>query len=179
MSARPRSRRLLRLALAGPLAALVLAAGCGGGNLSDLHAWVAQVKARPGSKLKPIPKLTPYQTYSYPVAGLRSPFVPVEAPKVSNVHPNLSRPREYLETFPLDALKFVGELTFGSATYALIQDPHGVVHRVHVGNYMGQNSGRITSIYPERIDLIEIVPDGSGGYLKRPTTLALVGTNGG
>ncbi len=179
MNGRARFRWLLRFALAGPLAALVLAAGCGGGDMADLHAWVAQVKARPGKKLKPIPKLTPYQPYAYPPTGLRSPFVPVEAPKVSNVHPNLERPKEYLERFPLDALKFVGEITFDGTNYALIQDPHGVVHRVHAGNYMGQNSGRITAIFPDRIDLTEIVPNGSGGYLKQPATLALAGTNGG
>ncbi|MGH8162473.1 MAG: pilus assembly protein PilP [Gammaproteobacteria bacterium] len=179
MSRQTRSRWLLRLGLVGPLAALLLAAGCGGGNKAGLHAWVARVNARPGAKLKPIPKLKPYQPYTYPLAGLRSPFVPVEAPKVSNIHPNLHRQKQYLERFPLDALKFVGEIKFGGTAYALIQDPQGVVHRVHAGNYMGQESGRITAILPNRIDLTEIVPNGDGGYLKQPATLALVGTNGG
>ena len=49
----------------------------------------------------------------------------------------------------------------------------GIVHRVLPGNYMGQNEGRIISIEPSRINLIEIVPDGLGGFVERPATLQL------
>jgi type IV pilus assembly protein PilP len=38
---------------------------------------------------------------------------------------------------------------------------------------MGQNDGRITDISPSRIDVSEIVPDGLGGYMKRPAALGL------
>jgi type IV pilus assembly protein PilP len=44
---------------------------------------------------------------------------------------------------------------------------------VLVGNYLGQNEGKITEIAPSKISLIEVVPDGIGGYIERPAALAL------
>ncbi len=161
------------------LVALALLGGCGNANTQDLQAWTARVKARPSPKLKPIPELAPYQTYAYPAGDLRSPFVAVAAKPVSNVHPNRLRKKEYLERFPLDALKFVGEISYDGTTYALIQDPEGVVHRVHDGMYLGQNNGRVVAIQPAKVEISEIVPDGTGGYERRPSSLSLAGTNGG
>lgn len=166
------------LLVAFPLAGILLLSGCSGDNMQDLHAWATQVKARPGPPLDPIPKLQPYKPYSYPHTDLRSPFVGVEPKKVSNVHPNLQRNKEYLERFPLDALKFVGEITFDGTTYALIRDPDSVVHRVSAGHYLGQNNGRITAILAGKIKLTEIVPDGTGGYQRRPASLGLAQQNG-
>jgi type IV pilus assembly protein PilP len=54
-----------------------------------------------------------------------------------------------------------------------VQGKDGLVHRVLPGNFMGQNDGRIISITPTRISIIEIVPDGLGGYIERPAALAL------
>jgi type IV pilus assembly protein PilP len=54
-----------------------------------------------------------------------------------------------------------------------VQTKDGIVHRVTVGNYMGQNDGIITDISPSKIVLTEIVPDGLGGYMKRPAALGL------
>ena len=47
------------------------------------------------------------------------------------------------------------------------------MHKVQIGNYIGQSDGRIVSITPSKIGVIEIVPDGLGGYIKRPASLAL------
>jgi type IV pilus assembly protein PilP len=47
------------------------------------------------------------------------------------------------------------------------------VHRVTEGNYLGQREGRITEISPSKVSLVEIVPDGLGGYMERPAALAL------
>jgi type IV pilus assembly protein PilP len=41
------------------------------------------------------------------------------------------------------------------------------------GNYLGQADGRITAIEEGQIALIEIVPDGVGGFVQRPAALAL------
>jgi type IV pilus assembly protein PilP len=49
----------------------------------------------------------------------------------------------------------------------------GRVHRVVLGEHMGQNDGTITQITPSKIALTEIVPDGLGGYIQRPAALAL------
>jgi type IV pilus assembly protein PilP len=42
-----------------------------------------------------------------------------------------------------------------------------------VGNFMGQNYGRILSITETEIRLLEVVPDRNGGYLERPASIGL------
>ena len=67
----------------------------------------------------------------------------------------------------------VGTLKLGASSYGLVQTKDGLIHRVLPGNRVGQNDGRILSVSDARIALIEIVPDGLGGYLERPAALAL------
>jgi len=171
------SARRIVFALGAAALALSLA-GCGGGNTQDLQQWVAHIKARPGSKIPPVPKPTPYKAFKYNAGALRSPFVAAAAPQ-NNVRPNFHRKKQYLEQFPLDSLKFVGEVAMGGTTYALIEDPNGMVHRVSRGDYMGQNNGRIRAVLPDSIKLEEIVPNGNGGWQRRPTSLALEQKSGG
>lgn len=165
-------------ALGGSFSLLLALGGCGGGQMSDLRGWVAQIKARPGSKIPPAPKPTRYRAYSYDAGSLRSPFIAAAKPE-SSVRPNLHRKKQYLEQFPLDALKFVGEIAFEGKTYALIQDPNGKVSRVSRGKYLGQNNGRIVAILPGSIKLDEIVPNGRGGWQRQSASLALTQKSGG
>ena len=83
------------------------------------------------------------------------------------------RPREYLEQFPLDTLKMVGTLRLGAGNYGLVQTKDGLIHRVLPGNHLGQNDGRVMAVSDAKITLVEIIPDGLGGYLERPAALAL------
>jgi type IV pilus assembly protein PilP len=165
------------LALGAATACVALLGGCGGGGMNDLHQWVASVEARPGPPIPKTPTPPSYQTYTWADQKLRSPFLPVS--KNGGVRPNLARQKEYLEQFPLDSLKLVGELAYGGGTYALILDPEGVVTRVTVGNYLGQNNGRIVAIIPSGIEIREIVPNGTGGWVERPASLSLGQQSGG
>ena len=85
---------------------------------------------------------------------------------------NLVQPR-FLEGEPLDALSMVGTLANNQGAYGLVQDSEGLVHRVTVGNHMGQNYGRITSITESEIQLLEIISDGLGSYYERPASIGL------
>lgn len=165
-----------RVALCLAICCVLPLAGCG--EQSALEAWVAHVKARPGGKIPPVPKPKAYEGYSYSASNLRSPFIPSAKPD-NSVRPNLHRKKQFLEQFPLDSLKLVGELQINGTDYALIEDPQGLVHKVTKGNYMGQNNGRITAILPNGIRLTEIVPNGSGGWLKRQASLSLAQKSGG
>ena len=78
-----------------------------------------------------------------------------------------------LEAFPLDGLDMMGTLGAEGALVGLIMDPERVIHRVVVGNYMGQNDGRITAVYEDKIELAELVPDGAGGWIERRAEVAL------
>ena len=60
-----------------------------------------------------------------------------------------------------------------SATAALVLAPDKVTYRVRPGAYLGQSDGRVTAVYEDRIELVELVPDGAGGWLERPATMAL------
>jgi type IV pilus assembly protein PilP len=98
----------------------------------------------------------------------------VDEQPISDVEPDLDRPREVLENFDLKSLTMVGTLQgVGGGLFALIRDGSGGIHRVRSGNYMGQNYGRIVGISETRIELIEIVPNGRGGWVERPRSLSL------
>ncbi len=146
-------------------------------NEDDIHQWVAQEKAKRGAPLQALPVIRTFETFLYTDQELRDPFGLSTAEQVAQTetgpHPDQDRPREPLESFPLDGLKMSGTLGATGAIEGLVRDPDGVVHRVHVGNYMGQNYGRITAIEEDRIDLVELVPNGTGGWMERPASIAL------
>jgi len=155
------------------IAATLALSGCGDG-LDDLRAQIAQAKQRPGGRIQPLPQVVPYESYAYSKASERSPFLQsMGGEEGSGPRPDSKRPREYLEQFPLDTLSMVGTLKLGGSNYGLVQTKDGLIHRVLPGNHLGQNDGRITSVNDARIALVEIVPDGLGGYLERPAALAL------
>jgi type IV pilus assembly protein PilP len=154
--------------------ALVMAA-CSSDN-RDLQAEIDAIKARPGGRIEPLPEVRPPPTYVYQPADRRSPFVPdvpQRVPNASGVGPDLDRPREFLEGLPLDALSMVGTLSDAQGAYGLVQDSEGLVHRVTVGDHMGQNYGRITNISESEIQLLEVVSDGLGEYYERPAAVGL------
>jgi type IV pilus assembly protein PilP len=153
--------------------------GACAGDPDDLRAYIDEVKARPGGRIPPLPDVVPAPSFAYEAGDRRSPFVP-DSPqaRVSNSPdavqgPDSSRPREFLEQFPLDTLRMVGTLDIRGGSFGLVQTSDGLVHRVAVGQYLGQNYGRITDISDAEIQLVEIIPDGIGGYLERPAAVGL------
>ena len=106
---------------------------------------------------------------------MRSPFQPGGAggPGSAGLRPDSKRNREFLEQFSLDTLKMVGTLKLSGQMFGLVQTKDGLVHRVVSGNYMGQADGKIADITPSKISVVEIVPDGLGGYMERRASLGL------
>lgn len=154
------------------LAALVLA-GCGR-STADLEAWVAEVKARPAPPLDPLPPLRTFPPVEYTADTLRDPFsAPVGNRDAAGPRPDPNRRKEALEAFPLDALQMVGTIGTGADTIALVLAPDKVTYRVRVNNYLGQSDGRVASVASERIEIVELVSDGAGGWLERQASLAL------
>ena len=91
----------------------------------------------------------------------------------AGLRPDSKRNREFLEQFSLDTLKMVGTLKLSGQMFGLVQTKDGLVHRVTPGNYMGQADGKIADITPSKISVVEIVPDGLGGYMERRASLGL------
>ncbi len=150
-----------------------------GGDMDDLRAYVDEVKARPGGRIEPLPQIRPAPSFAYVADGRRSPFMPdTPQARVNNnpdavQGPDPNRAREFLEQFPLDTLRMVGTMNSQAGTFGLVQTSDGLIHRVTVGNHLGQNYGRIMNISESEIQLVEIIADGIGGYLERPAAVAL------
>jgi type IV pilus assembly protein PilP len=152
-----------------------LLSGCSD-DMSELNQRIAEVKSRPGERIEPLPEIKPYEAFAYTAATLRSPFTPsapAQADLPNSVRPDSRRSREFLEQFPLDTLRMVGTLQLQGRNFGLVQGKDGLVHRILPGNFLGQNEGRVLAVNESKISLIEIVPDGLGGYIERPAALAL------
>jgi len=167
--------------------ATVLLAGCGA-DMSDLEQYAMEVKSRTSRNIEPIPQIKTFEPFVFEAKdkegnNRRDPFLPLLASRdqavaaagaTGAIRPDTDRPKEPLEEFPLDSLRMVGTITMQQRAYALIKAPDAVVHRVSVGDHMGQNYGKITGISETEVVLMEIIPDGFGGFLQRPATVALV-----
>ena len=154
--------------------ACVLLAGCSSGT-KELEAWVQEVKARPAPPLDPLPVMKQFETFEYAAQALRDPFsAPIPDREAGNGKgPDPNRRKEALEAYPLDSLAMVGTIGSGSGLVGLLMAPDKVTYRVTAGNYVGQNDGRITGVYDDRIEIVELVPDGAGGWLERQAKVAL------
>ena len=154
------------------LLASVLAA-CGGAQ-GDLEKWIAEVKARPAPPLDPLPVMQQFETFEYAAQNLRDPFSEAFSGGAgSGPRPDPGRRKQTLEQFPLDSLDMVGTIGKGAGVVALLLAPDKVTYRVRPGAYAGQSDGRVTAVHEDRIELVELVPDGAGGWLERPATVAL------
>lgn len=154
---------------------LVILSGCQDNH--DLLAFIAEVKKRPSGPLEPMPSVQIYENHRYVSSMLRSPFqapVPDLSTNISGKGPDVGRKKEALEMLPIDSLKLVGALQKNGVFWALIVDKSGMVHRLTIGNYLGQSYGKITNISEDKIELTEMVPDSQGRWQKRPTTMNLL-----
>ena len=128
----------------------------------------------------------PVENFAYTADELPDPFMSWQAKAAlaskeeqkssadGGLQPDLGRRREPLEAFPLDTLRMVGTMQKEEQTSALIKSPDGLVSRIIVGNYLGQNYGQVVAIKQDKVELVEIVPDGLGSWIKRPASLAIV-----
>ena len=171
MSQRNHNRVILLLLAAASLSA------CTNRN-EALDQFLAATKKETGGDVAPLPEVKPYQGFIYAAQSQRSPFLPgvpggMRAGGGPSVRPDSKRNREFLEQYSLDTLRMVGTLKLGGKEFGLIKTKEGLVHRVLPGNYIGQNEGKVLAVSGAKITLVEIVPDGLGGYTERPAALAL------
>ena len=141
---------------------------------SDLKTFMKDVRALEPRSIDPIPKLIPLPKFLFPVGiNRRNPFKPsAQERKMDPFAPDQHRKKQPLEEFPLDALKFVGNIKQGRVLWALIKQPGGKIDFVKVGDYMGKNYGRIIVIKSDFIKIEETTKD-SGKWDKHITTLNL------
>ena len=56
----------------------------------------------------------------------------------------------------------------------VFQQSYNIMDSIIVGNYLGENYGRITDVGDNRVNLVEIIPNGTGGWLERPAAVEIV-----
>lgn len=167
------------LALEVLLLVLVLSACGTSSDQQDLKDFMVETKRRPQGQIDPLPPFQVYQPFTYAAMTLRSPFerpAPIEKETKGGrtVEPDLTREKEYLESFNIVNLNMVGHLIKAGKLWALIDDGQGKVTPVTIGNYMGKNFGKIISAEKTQLEVMEIVADGSNGWVERPRIIKLV-----
>jgi type IV pilus assembly protein PilP len=152
-------------------------AACGGSEGDDLDQFIRDSGKGLQGKVEPLPDVVPYVPAMFNAdSALHDPFKPRKAQvKSGGSQPNLNRPREALEAFPLESLQLVGVISRGKLKIALIKTPENSVQQVRVGNYLGQNLGMIVNIadtMPAEVKIKEIVQDElSGEWIERPASI--------
>lgn len=154
-------------------------AGCGQSQQQDLIDFMEETKRRPKGQIEPLPTFSPYQPFAYSAMTLRSPFekpIPVDESAAKGgraVAPDLTREKEFLEGFNITSLKMVGTIAKSGQLWALIDNGENSVVPATIGNYLGMNHGKIISTAPSQIEVMEIVADGSNGWVERPRIIKL------
>lgn len=162
------------------LAGVVLLASCGGEEQGELRQELAEMTKGLRGRVDPLPQVRSYEPVPYNGESMLDPFVPGRivvaqvAGSGGNANgPDLNRPKEPLEAFPLEQLSMVGTLAQKKDVYALVRAGSNLF-RVKKGNYMGPNFGVITAIDEGQINLKEVVQDSGGDWVERSTTVHMV-----
>jgi type IV pilus assembly protein PilP len=159
---------------------------CGGEEFGDLKAELKDKTKDLRGRIDPLPVVKPYEPVPYTAFDQGDPFSSAKIELITKsastggggLKPDLNRPKEPLEAFPLESLRMVGVLQQKKANFALIKADAGL-YRVKVGNYVGQNFGLITTITESQVQLRELIQDAVGDWTERQSTLQLQEVGGG
>jgi type IV pilus assembly protein PilP len=169
----------MKVAYSMILVTLLLSA-CGGEEFQDLRDFVKNAGAEMRGKIEPPPDVKPYEPFAYENdSSLPDPFKPRKPDARNASHtgqnqPNLNRPKEELEDFPLESLKMVGYLFQKGVGHAVIRSSEGKIYRVKAGNYIGLNFGQVVSVTETEIKIKELVQDSVGDWSERESSLLLI-----
>ncbi len=154
--------------------ALLSMVACGKQDKSDLVKFVQETYRDEKPEIDPLPPIAPYEEFIYSADALPDPFSRSNILSGNAISEDINqvdenRRKEPLEAFPLDGLRLDGVLEFRGELSAIIKSPDGDAVPVSVGNYIGQNSGKILSINSEEqiIEVEETVRNATGNWVKR------------
>ncbi len=159
-------------------------AGCGSSDQDQLQQWMTEQRNLSKPKVERLPEPTKFSPQPYTQEGSVEPFSSQKLAQALKrdssqatanaalIAPELARRKEPLEASPLDATAMVGSLIKAGRPVALVRVDN-LLYQVHVGNYLGQNYGRITKVTETGITLREIVQDAAGEWIERTATLQL------
>ena len=158
--------------------------GCGSSGEDELRQWMANERAQAKPRITPISEPKQFLPQPYAAEEGMEPFNVLKltqalrresaqvASNAALIAPEMARRKEPLEAFPLDAMAMVGSMNKNGKPTALLTVDK-LLYQVQLGNYLGQNYGRITAITETSIQLREIVQDPTGDWIERMTSLEL------
>lgn len=171
-----------RLLSAGTV--LLLGAGLAGcsADEAELQGWMDKTRADTPRRVGKIDEPKIFIPFRYEATADYDPFsvskMAVAAANLtdrnrSGLAPDLNRRREPLESFPLDTIKLVGHLSNKQKGTVALLAVDNVIYQANVGNYVGQNFGKIVSISETQMGIKETVRDAAGDWVEQNTTISL------
>ncbi len=162
-----------------PLACVLLLSACGDSDVQQVRTWMKDVEAQTRPTVKPLPEPKTFTPFAYAAGDVLDPFnaskllteLAKSRPGGAQA-PDQNRRKEFLESFPLDAMKMVGTMEKSKVVYGLVQIDR-TVYQVKKGQYVGQNYGLITAVTEDGIAVREIVQDAAGDWVERMSKLEL------
>lgn len=171
-------RRAARVALA--VCALGALAACGGES-DELQAWMEQQRREVRPNVTPLSPPKRFDPQPYEQAAAVEPFstqkltvaLKQEARAPNSLYAGeVNRRKEPLEAYPLDSMAMVGSVSRGGRPFALLKVDN-LLYQVKVGDYLGQNFGKVTAITETEVTVREVVQDAAGEWIERPAALQL------
>lgn len=157
---------------------------CSSSEHEELQQWMNEQRSQTRPKIQPLPEPTKFSPQAYTQEGAIEPFsnqkllqaLKRDSSQASSnaalIAPELNRRKEPLEAMPLDAVAMVGSLVRQGQPVALLRVDN-LLYQVRVGNYLGQNYGRIMKISETELALREIVQDAAGEWTERMANIQL------
>lgn len=170
--------------LLGCFFSVLMLTGCWGEEHGDIKEWLDIQKTVVQPRVQPLKEPLVFSPQAYAAEGGMDPFNMLKLTQVlsrdsaqntSNMtllFAEQNRRKEELESFPLDSMTMVGSLRKNGKDTALLR-VNNLIYQVSVGNYLGQNYGRVNQIEEHSIKLREVVQDASGDWVEKMTTLDL------
>lgn len=172
---------MMRTRLLIALMPTLLLAACGGQEDDDLTRFMNEANHTVAAPVEPLPQVQSFSPKQYNADGtLVDPFVPRKAALQTTHQPDLNRPKEPLEAYPLESLKFVGVLSKKGKSFATIQTPDNLIYQVKIGAHMGEKYGVVTALEENQqtlkyaLKVKETIQDPvSNAWTEQMTTLEL------
>lgn len=162
----------------------LILAGCVSSGEDDLRQWMSELRSTTKPRVSPLTEPKQFLPQAYSSESGFEPFNSLKltqalrrdstqlASNAALIAPEMARRKEPLEAYPLDVMAMVGSLDKTGVPTALLKVDN-LLYQVRVGNYIGQNYGKISRINENSIQLREIVQDATGDWVERTATLDL------
>ena len=183
MTRRPSSNLFVALSVT----TLIMMA-CAGSDEQDIREWMKEQSKDLKGRVPDLPQIKPLPVLAYEPGELTTPFAPDKVfagdtkmgigggASASGGPKEINADAQPMTKYPIESIRLVGTILVGKELRAIVASEREPVRQVRIGDYLGQNHGRITAIEPAAGDnqghimLKEVVLD-KGIWIERETQL--------